>query len=102
MPAVPVTRGAHFPLVICARGARYPHFTRALNFFYPQFTHTLPRAYLHGTRYPHPLLYLHPRVFVPSAPAARYYLLPSHPRNPLPVHTRPPRPPRPRYLTRTR
>ena len=72
MPAVPVTRGAHGPLVFCARGARYPHFTRSLGFFlpaiyphppffYPQFTRTLPRAYPHGTRTRY---YTHTRAFL--------------------------------------
>ena len=104
MPAVPVTRGAHCPLVSrvlclwCPVPALYPHrrlvFTRSLPapsaflpVIYPQPTSRVP------TRYPHPLLYPHPCVFVPSAPVACYYPANRENRRPCILAPRAPRAP---------
>ena len=80
----------------------YPQFTRTLDahvpaiyphprLFYPPFTRTL--IFL-------PAIYPHPRFFYPQftrTRGTRRPSLPSHPRNPSPVHTRDPRAPCPRW-----
>ena len=103
VPAAPVTRGAHCPLVFCTpvpgtrnlpapSAKKYPQFTRTLRFC----TRNLPAPYLACTRtVPAPVTVPTPVRFCPLS--TRRPLLPSHPRSPSPVHTRDPRAPCPRW-----